>query len=150
MLNNDYKEMLQGLLKNKVKFLVIGAYAMGMHGYPRATGDLDLWIEPSLENSRNLYNALTEFGSPLDQINPETFSKKKVVFQIGLAPRRIDMLTFIDGIEFDEAYKDKNEIKIDNINVPFLSKENIIKNKEATGREKDKLDVAYLKNNKHV
>jgi len=150
MLNEDYKEMLQILLNNKVKFLIVGAYAMGAQGYPRATGDFDIWVESSPENSKKVYNSLAEFGAPLEQINTETFTEKGIVFQIGVAPRRIDILTFLDGVEFDKAYDDKENIEIEDINVPFLSKENIIKNKEATGREKDKLDVKYLKKSKDV
>lgn len=93
MLNEDYKEMLQTLLNNRVKFLIVGAYAMGAQGYPRATGDLDIWVEPSAENSINVYNSLAEFRAPLEQINEETFIEKGVIFQIGIVPRRIDMLT---------------------------------------------------------
>ncbi|MBU1122303.1 MAG: hypothetical protein KKF54_06390 [Candidatus Omnitrophica bacterium] len=150
MLNEDYKEILQILLNNKVKFLVVGAYAMGAQGYPRATGDFDIWVEPSPENSKKVYNSLAEFGAPLKQINTETFIKKGIIFQIGVVPRRIDILTFIDGVKFDKAYKDKENIKIEGLTIPFLSKENIIKNKKATGREKDKLDVKYLRKNKNI
>jgi hypothetical protein len=150
MLNEDYKEMLQILLNNKVKFLIVGAYAMGAQGYPRATGDFDIWVESSSENSKKIYNSLVKFGAPLEQINPETFTEKGVIFQIGVAPRRIDILTYIDGVEFNEAYKDKEEIEVENIKIPFLSKKNLIKNKEATGREKDRLDAKYLKNSKNV
>ena len=148
MLNEDYKEMLQILLNNKVKFLIVGAYAMGAQGYPRATGDFDIWVEPSTENSIKVYNSLAEFGAPLEQINTETFIEKGIVFQIGIVPRRIDILTFIDGVEFDKAYREKENIEIEDITIPFLSKNNIIKNKEATGREKDKLDAKYLKEGK--
>lgn len=147
MLNEDYKEMLQILLSNEVKFLIVGAYAMGAQGYPRATGDFDIWVEPSSENSKNVYNSLAEFGAPLEQINTETFTEKGIIFQIGIVPRRIDILTFIDGVEFDKAYQDKKNIEIEGIAIPFLSKKDLIKNKEATGREKDKLDAAYLKKN---
>src|SRR3989304_2863261 len=130
MLNEDYKEMLQILLNNEVKFLVVGAYAMGAQGYPRATGDFDIWVEPSPENSKKVYNSLAEFGVPLEQINTETFTEKGIVFQIGVVPRRIDILTFIDGVKFDKAYKEKENIEIEGITIPFLSKENIIKNKK--------------------
>lgn len=145
MLNKDYKEMLQILLNNKVKFLIVGAYAMGAQGYPRATGDFDIWVEPSPKNSKKVYNSLSEFGAPLKQISTETFTKKGVIFQIGVLPRRIDILTFIDGVSFEKAYKGKEDIEIEDITIPFLSQDNIIKNKESTGREKDKLDVKYLK-----
>jgi hypothetical protein len=147
MLNEDYKEMLQILLDNKVKFLIVGAYAMGMHGYPRATGDLDIWVQPSTPNSINIYNSLAKFGATLDQINAETFIEKKIVFQVGIVPRRIDILTFIDGVEFDAAFKNRDNIEIEGITIPFLSKKDLIKNKEASGRGKDKLDANYLKKN---
>jgi len=150
MLNEDYREMLQTLLNNKVKFLVVGAYAMGAQGYPRATGDFDIWVKPSSENSKKVYNSVADFGAPLKRINPGTFVEKGIIFQIGVAPRRIDILTFIDGIEFDKAYREKEIIKIEDIKIPFLSKDNLIKNKEATGREKDKLDADYLRKNKNV
>ena len=150
MLNEDYKEMLQILLNNKVKFLIVGAYAMGVHGYPRATGDFDIWVENSLENSKNIYRSLSEFGVPLSEILEDTFTKKGIIFQIGVAPRRIDIITYIDGVNFEEAYKTKETIKLENLPLPFLSKENLIKNKQSTGREKDKLDIKYLKEDKNI
>ena len=144
MLNEDYKEMLQLLLDNKVKFLVVGAYAMGAYGYPRATGDFDIWIETSCENAKRVYNCLAQFGAPLAEITEETFCQEDVVFQIGVAPRRIDIITKIDGVEFDKAYVEREEIEIEGISIPFISKENLIKNKLSTGRDKDKLDAKYL------
>lgn len=147
MLNEDYKEMLSILLDNGVKFLVVGAYAMGAYGYPRATGDVDLWIEASLENSRKVYDSLAAFGAPVSELKPETFTEDRMVFQIGVAPRRIDILTHIDGVEFAEAYETREIFELEGLHVPFLSKEQVIRNKEATGREKDKLDVQYLKGN---
>ena len=148
MLNEDYKEMLQILLNNEVKFLIVGAYAMGIYGYPRATGDFDIWVENTADNSERIYKSLSQFGAPLKEISPGTFTEKGIIFQIGVAPRRIDIITHIDGVQFKEAYENKEEIEIEAIKIPFLSKENLIKNKESTGREKDRLDVGYLKNNK--
>jgi hypothetical protein len=145
MLNEDYKEMLQILLKNRVDFLVVGAYAMGVHGYPRATGDFDLWIATSPENSVSVYNSLKEFGAPLSEINKDTFCEEGIVFQIGVAPRRIDIITKIDGVNFENACQTKINVEIEGISIPFISKDNLIKNKESTGREKDKLDAGYLK-----
>ncbi|OGW76017.1 MAG: hypothetical protein A2Z72_02005 [Omnitrophica bacterium RBG_13_46_9] len=150
MLNEDYKEMLQNLLDNKVKFLIVGAYAMGAYGYPRATGDLDIWVEASTENSKRIYKSLTIFGTPLSDITKNTFSEKGIIFQIGVPPRRIDIITHIDGVDFQTAYETKEEIAVENIKIPFLSKENLIKNKESTGREKDRLDAGYLRNNKYA
>jgi hypothetical protein len=145
MLNKDYKEMLQSLLNNEVRFLDVGAYAMGAYGYPRATGDFDIWVEASSENSKKVYKSLSAFGAPLSDITADTFLKEGIVFQIGVAPRRIDIITHIDGVSFKDAYETQKKIKIENLQIPFLSKENLIKNKQATGREKDRLDAEYLK-----
>ena len=147
MLNKDYKEMLQILLDNKVRFLVVGAYAMGAYGYPRATGDFDIWVEASLENSKIIYQSLLKFGAPISELTQTTFCEEGIIFQIGVAPRRIDIITKIDGVDFKKAYSDRQEVEIEDIKIPFLSKEDLIKNKESTGREKDKLDVKYLRGN---
>lgn len=149
MLNEDYKEISQILLNNEVKFLVVGAYAMGAYGYPRATGDFDIWVEASPENSEKIYKSLSEFGAPLSDITEKTFVEKRIIFQIGVAPRRIDIITHIDGVIFEEAYKTKEVIEIENLRIPFISKENLIKNKESTGREKDRLDADYLRKSKN-
>ena len=147
MLNKDYKEMLQILLNNKVRFLVVGAYAMGVYGYPRATGDIDIWVEASSENSEKIHQSLSEFGAPLSEVTKTTFCEEGIVFQIGVAPRRIDIITKIDGVDFNKAYSDKQKMEIEGIKIPFLSKEDLIKNKESTGREKDQLDAKYLREN---
>ncbi len=147
MLNKDYKEMLQILLKNKVRFLVVGAYAMGAYGYPRATGDIDIWVEASSDNSEKIHQSLSEFGAPLSEVTKTTFCEEGIVFQIGVAPRRIDIITKIDGVDFNKAYSDKQKMEIEGIKIPFLSKEDLIKNKELTGREKDQLDAKYLREN---
>jgi hypothetical protein len=137
--------MLQILLGSEVKFLVVGAYAMGAHGYPRATGDLDIWVESSPQNSERIYKSLSQFGVPLSDITEITFCQQGIVFQIGLAPRRIDIITKIDGVDFDKAYADKQQIEIEGIKIPFISRQDLIRNKESTGREKDKLDAKYLR-----
>ena len=144
MLNEDYKEMLQILLDNEVKFLVVGAYAMGAYGFVRATGDLDIWVEPTKSNSEKVYNCLVQFGSPVEQLMPASFLETGVIFQIGVAPRRIDVLTHIDGVSFDKAYVARQIIELEGLNVPFLSKAGLIRNKRATGREKDRLDADEL------
>ena len=144
MLNEDYKEMLQILLRNEVNFLVVGAYAMAAYGYPRATGDFDIWVDTTLENSQRIYKSVSDFGAPLAEITERTFTEKGIVFQIGVAPRRIDIITHIDGVEFHNAYQDKEEVEIENMKISFLSKSNLIKNKKSTGREKDKIDIIYL------
>ena len=150
MLNKDYKDMLQSLLDNNVRFLIVGAYALAAYGYPRATGDFDIWVEASNENSKKILSSLTQFGAPIVDLTEETFAEKGIVFQIGVAPRRIDLITHIDGVDFNEAYTSKESIDIEELKLPFISKENLIKNKKATGRDKDILDVKYLEEDKNA
>ena len=145
MLNEDYKEMLQNLLDQKVEFLVVGAYALAAHGFPRATGDIDIWIKPDQKNSKKVYKALARFGAPINEIREDEFSQPGLIFQIGVVPRRIDIITKIDAVEFDEADSDKIFVDIDDLQIPVLSIDKLIKNKMATGREKDLLDAKLLK-----
>ncbi len=144
MLNQDYKEMLSILLENKVDFLLVGAYAMAAHGFPRATADLDIFIRPNIDNAKKVYKALVEFGAPMDSVTIEDFSKPGTIFQIGVIPRRIDVINNIDGLSFEEAFIDKDVVDIENLTVPLISKRKLIINKRATGREKDKLDAKRL------
>jgi predicted nucleotidyltransferase len=144
VLNSDYKDMLQVLLDNGVNFLLVGAYAMGVHGYPRATGDIDIWVEPSADNSARVYHALADFGAPLHEIDRTTFAEPGIVFQIGVAPRRIDLISGISGVSFDQAYQHRQIVTIDGLSVPILSREDLIRNKRATGRDKDRLDADRL------
>lgn len=146
MLNSDYKDMLQALLDNKVKFLLVGAYAMGAHGYPRATGDIDIWVEPSSENSARVYHSMAAFGAPLHEIDETTFATPGVVFQIGIAPRRIDIITTISGVAFEDAQQQQQVVEIEGLSIPILSLGDLIKNKRATGRDKDRLDADQLEN----
>jgi len=136
--------MLQLLKAGDVRFLIVGAYALGAYGYPRATGDLDIWILAAADNSEKIYRVLKKFGAPLNQIDETTFARQGIIFQIGVAPRRIDIITKIDGVEFDIAYKNRQELDIDGMLVPFISKADLIKNKMSTGREKDRLDAQQL------
>ena len=146
MLNQDYKEMLSTLLEEDVKFLLVGAYALAAHGYPRATGDIDIFVQPNETNAEKVYKALVKFGVPIQDITIEDFSTPGTIFQIGVAPRRIDIINSIDGVSFEDAYKNKVIVKIESLDIPVLSKDDIIKNKNSTGRAKDKLDADTLKN----
>lgn len=148
MLNSDYRDMLQLLLENGVRFLLVGAYAMGAHGYPRATGDIDIWVEPSEENSSRVYRALAQFGAPLQEIDERTLVTPGVVFQIGVAPRRIDIITTISGVDFGSAYPQRLTAHVDGLCIPVLSYEYLVKNKRATGRDKDRLDADRLEKGK--
>jgi hypothetical protein len=145
MLNPDYKEMLSLLLEESVEFVLVGAYALAVHGFPRATGDIDLLVRPSAENAEKVYRCLARFGAPMEGIRSGDFSEPGLVFQIGVAPRRIDILTAIDGLSFQEAAKDAIIVRIEDLDIPVLSKANLIKNKESTGRMKDAVDAETLK-----
>lgn len=145
MLNDDYREMLHILLDERVEFILVGAYALAAHGYPRATGDIDIWVRSSAENALRVYQALAQFGAPLQNISPEDFTNPEVIFQIGVAPRRIDIITSITGVDFSEAMQNALPICIEELSIPVLAISDLIKNKEETGREKDLLDVKVLR-----
>ena len=148
MLNKDYKEMFQLLLEEQVDFILVGAYALAAHGYPRATGDIDIWVKADEINSISIYKALERFGAPVDQITVNEFATEGIVFKIGVTPRRIDIITHLDGISFDEADEDKIIVKVEGLKLPILSFDKLIKNKLSTGRERDELDVKLLKKRK--
>jgi hypothetical protein len=148
MLNKDYKEMLQLLLEEQVNFILVGAYALSAHGYPRATGDIDIWVKADESNSKRIYQALSRFGAPLEQINENGFAGEGIIFQIGMAPRRIDIITQIDGVTYDEADEDKIVVEVEELKLPIISLSKLIKNKMSTGREKDKLDAKFLIKNR--
>jgi len=148
MLNKDYKEMLQLLLEEQVNFILVGAYALSAHGYPRATGDIDIWVKADESNSKRIYQVLSRFGAPLEQINENGFAGEGIIFQIGVAPRRIDIITQIDGVTYDEADEDKIVVEVEELKLPIISLSKLIKNKMSTGREKDKLDAKFLIKNR--
>ena len=144
MLNKDYKEMLQCLLEENVRFLLVGAYAVAVHGFPRATKDIDFFVWATPENAANLMRALTKFGAPLHDISEADLSSEGVVFQIGNSPRRIDIMTNISGVKFEQAYANKTTISIEGIEVPVISLEDLIANKRASARTQDLADVEKL------
>ena len=144
MLNKDYKDILSILSEKKVKFILVGAYAMAVQGYPRSTMDIDLWVKPDPENAILVLQALYEFGAPCGDLSPEDLQKEDLIFQIGVAPRRIDIITSADGLTFNDAYANSEIIEIEGIFVRVLSISDLIKNKRATGRLKDLADAETL------
>ena len=148
MLNSDYKDILRSLSDRKAKFLLVGAYAMAAHGYPRSTMDIDLWVMPDPENSILVLQALEDFGAPSGDLSPEDLQKEGIVFQIGVAPRRIDILTSVDGLEFTDAFTHSDTIEIEGMLIHVLSVPDLIKNKRATGRTKDLADAESLEGNR--
>jgi predicted nucleotidyltransferase len=144
MLNKDYKEMLQCLLGENVRFLLVGAYAVAVHGFPRATKDIDFFVWATPDNAANLMRALTKFGAPLHDISEADLSAEGTVFQIGNSPRRIDIITNISGVTFEQAYANKATIFIEGMEVPVISLQDLIANKRASARLQDLADIEKL------
>lgn len=145
MMPEDLKELLCALNDHGVKYLIVGGYAFGVHAEPRATKDLDIFIRADEENSKKLFRALTQYGAPLADLTPSDFMDG-TTFQIGQPPARIDILQQIDGVTFDEAWENRIEGLVDReIKAAVISREDLIKNKLATGREQDRLDVKKLR-----
>jgi hypothetical protein len=143
-MNQDFVDLLRAFIGRDVKFLVVGAYALGVHGRPRATGDLDVWVEPTTENAARVMLALADFGAPLDQVTEQDFSRPGIVFQMGLPPGRIDILTELTAVTFAEAWPSRLRAPFGPIGVDFLGRETFIKNKRAIGRAKDLGDIESL------
>lgn len=134
------------MLDEGAEFLVVGAHALAVHGVPRATGDLDIWVRPEPANAARVWRALVRFGAPVEAlgIRQADLARPDQVIQLGLPPRRIDLLTAISGVDFDRAWDERVERPIDARDVPFLSRDLLIANKRATGRTKDLADVETL------
>ena len=144
MLNPDFRDMLSCLKGAGVEFIVVGAYALAAHGHPRATGDIDIWVRSSLENAQKVISALEEFGAPLSNLSAEDFTTPDLIVQLGIEPCRIDLLTGIDGLAFDEAWENKLPVILDDLEIYVLSRGDLLKNKIASGRAKDQGDIAWL------
>ncbi|MEM6753021.1 MAG: nucleotidyltransferase [Cyanobacteria bacterium P01_C01_bin.38] len=144
MLNQDFKEFIQLLNDKQVKYLVIGGYAVAIHGHPRYTKDIDIWIEMSPENTQNLMAALTEFGFGSLGLSAEDFQAPDQIIQLGYPPSRIDLITTPDGIDFATCYEAKIEVSINDIKVNFIDLENLKINKQASGRLQDLADLENL------
>jgi len=141
--NPDYKELLQLLNESQVDYLIVGGFAVMKYGEPRFTKDLDVWVHNSARNSHRLVEALTKFGAPLehDGITPETFTDKEIVYQIGIAPVRIDILTQITGVEFPDAWGKRVSSTFFGVPVHFISRSDLEVNKRALGRASDLEDL---------
>lgn len=143
-MNRDFAEMLDALSAAGADFLVVGAHALAAHGRPRATGDLDLWVRPTPENAKRVWEALVSFGAPLGEVQQEDIATAGVVFQIGIAPSRIDILTSLTGLSFDQAWVGRDTFEVEGRALPFLSRADLIRNKKALGRPRDLADVEDL------
>jgi hypothetical protein len=144
MLNQDFREFIQSLNDNQVRYLVVGGYAVALHGYPRYTKDIDIWIEMTIENARSMVKALEQFGFASLGLKESDFLIEDQIIQLGYAPSRIDIITTLPGVEFMECYDKRVHVEIDSVEVNFIDLENLRKNKKASGRLQDLADLEKL------
>ena len=145
-MNPDFLDLLRALDEAGARFLVVGAQAMAAHGVPRATGDMDVWVEPTEHNAPAVWEALSAFGAPLEAfgLSVGDFAAVDNVVQIGVPPRRVDLMTSIDGVEFGTAWDNRLVVQISDCRVPFLGRADLLRNKRQAGRPKDRLDIELL------
>lgn len=143
-MDSNYLDMLRCLNRAGVDYIMVGGWAVNLHGYVRATIVLDIWILADQENARKVYAALGEFGAPLGEVKPEDFTQDGTIFQIGVAPCRIDVINKIDGVKYAEASPRAVQKTIEGVPVRIISREDLIANKRASGRTKDLADAEIL------
>lgn len=143
-MNQDFLDLLRAFIDRDVRFLIVGAYALAVHGRPRATGHLDVWVDATPENAVKVMSALEQFGAPTGQVRTEDFSRPGIVFQMGLPPVRIDVLTELSGLTFHEAWSSRTRAAFGPITADVIGRDAFIKNKRATGRARDLGDVEAL------
>lgn len=144
MLNPDFRAMLSALSDEQAESLIVGAYAVAVHGVARATAALDIWVRRSEENAARVWRALARFGAPMSAVRQEDLRAPEVVVQVGVAPRRIDLITSIDGVEFEDAWEHRTEVEVEGLRVPVIGRRHLIVNKKAVGRPQDLADVTRL------
>ncbi len=142
--NSDFTDLLNVFRKFKVKYLVIGGYAFIQYAEPRYTKDLDLWISTDRENAVSVFSALKSFGAPLTDLTEADFSEEGYFYQMGMPPMRVDILMGVPGLDFENAWKNRIEIDFDGLTVPFISKQDLILTKIASGRPQDLFDADLL------
>ena len=143
-MNRDFVEMLSALSEAGAEFLVVGAHALAAYGVPRATGDIDIWVRPTPENAEKVRAALAVFGAPLFDLTLEDLSRPGTVFQIGVPPGRIDLLTSISGVTFEDAWPRRTAVRLPGVVAPVIGRADFVANKRATGRPKDLADLPLL------
>lgn len=143
-LHPDFKDFLRLLNSHNVKYLLVGGYAVGYYGYPRATGDMDIWIEISDSNSKKITSALSDFGMPDDAITEGLFLQNNKVIRMGVPPIRLEIITSASGVTFQTCYSNRESIEIDGIMINIISFDDLKQNKQAAGRHKDLEDLEHL------
>lgn len=146
-MSRDFRDLLSEFNAHSVEYLIVGAHALAAHGHVRATKDLDVWVRPTAENATRVLEALGEFGAPLADLTVEDLTMPGVVFQIGVEPLRIDVLTSISGVAFDDAWKSRLSTNLLGVAVSALSREDLIRNKRVSGRLQDLADIERLEAN---
>ena len=141
----DFKELLKIFEKHKIRYLIVGGYAVMKYSEPRFTNDLDVFIATDQDNANSVYSALKEFGAPLENLSSNDFAHEGYFYQIGMPPLRVDIMMSIPGIEFDEAWKNREVVELDELKILFISRSDLIRVKEASGRPQDKIDIENLK-----
>lgn len=144
MLHKDFRDFLALLAKHRVRHVVVGGYAVALHGYPRYTGDLDVFIALDPQTAESVVEAFCEFGFSRADIDVRTFLIPKSIVEVGHEPLKLHVMNAISGVGFEEAYKRRETVRIDDLDVPFIGYEDLIRNKSSTGRGKDKVDVEEL------
>jgi hypothetical protein len=143
-MNPDFVDLLRAFADADVRFMIVGAYALAVHGRPRATGALDVWIDATPQNAPRVMRALAAFGAPVAEITEEDFARPGVIYQIGVPPGRIDILTELTGLRFEEAWPDRIRRPFGELDVDFIDRDSFLRNKRATGRLKDLSDIEGL------
>lgn len=143
-LPDDFREFLSLLIKNDVRFLLVGGYAVALHGHIRATNELDIWIDDSLENAVRAELALREFGFDVQSLTPESLIRPGKMTRMGVPPLRIEVLNAISGVAFEEAFRRCRPFQFDGLEVPVIGLEDLIRNKRSAGRTKDIADAEAL------
>ena len=143
-MNPDFVDLLRAFVAADVRFLIVGAYALALHGRPRATGDLDVWVAADPANAARVMAALRAFGAPMSEITEADFARPGVVYQIGIPPGRIGLLTELTGLTFGDAWRDRLRGRFGDIEVDFIGREAFVRNKRAIGRPKELADVEGL------
>ena len=143
-MNSDFKELLRIFNEKQIKYLVIGGYAVMKHSEPRFTKDLDIWIWTEVENAKLVFRALQEFGAPLTGVTEADFSQEGSFYQMGRPPARVDILMSIDGVKFEDAWKNRVESDLDGVPAYIISKQDLIVAKRAAGRPQDLVDIESL------
>jgi hypothetical protein len=143
-MNRDFSELLLAFNAHHVEYLLVGAHALAVYGHVRATKDVDVWVRPDSENAQRVLQALLEFGAPLGDLNLDDLSKAGTIFQIGVPPIRIDVITAIDGVEFAQAWPDRLETSFGGVPVFVISRHHLITNKKTSARLQDLADVEQL------